>query len=156
MKISKVVLGLGLVASLPAMAEPYAEWGVIGDGMSLSELAEGMEVPEASEVSIPLAPGGVFISTTGDLSRCTMHVRTKRSVEEVCDFYRSRLKAPEYERVEELELDSEPSCAIFRGGEHRQGVGVWVYRKEVPHFVKNGNTYVVVNYHVPDGTQCEH
>ncbi|MDY6929651.1 MAG: hypothetical protein SWN10_21450 [Pseudomonadota bacterium] len=156
MKVSSLLVAVGVAVSFPVTAEPYAEWGVIGNGIPLQEIADGMEVPDASEVSIPLAPGGVFIGTAGDLSKCTMVVRTKRSVEEVCDFYRSKLTAPEYERVEEMELDSEPSCAIYRDGESKRGVGVWVYENEDPAFVKNGSTLVRVSYHMPSRTICEY
>lgn len=156
MKSLRVFLVLSFVAALPVAAEPYADWGVMGSDTPISQFAEGMKIPEASEVPIPLAPGGVFISVSGEFA-CTMVIRTRHTIEDVCGFYESELLSqPEYERVEELDeaLEPEPSCAIYRDGDNDQGVGVWVYENDSPVYINNGSTIIYLSYHSPSEKSC--
>lgn len=156
MPFARIKLAALFVISMPVVAEPYAEWGGFADGKSLSEFGTGVKVPDSEEVPIPLAPGGVFVSASGN-SNCTMHIITDRSVTEVCDFYKSKLTPPEYEgyeTVEELLLEEGESCAIFEDGISKQGIGVWVYKKESRLYAKNGTTLVAVNYHAASDEEC--
>ncbi|MDY6841078.1 MAG: hypothetical protein SV429_06155 [Pseudomonadota bacterium] len=125
------------------LAEPYAEWGVIGKDMPLQEINPDMKVPDASEVPIPPPPGAKFIVGGGD-NYCAMGLRTKRSVEEVCAYYRSKLKG--YEQVDAPTMNSKGICKIYKDGDMGSNLGVRVEKEEDPMFVENGSTLVVITY----------
>jgi hypothetical protein len=156
MKIASIVAAVGIVVSLPVMAEPYAEWGVLKNGMSLSMFAEGIDVPEASEVPIPLAPGGRFILVTYANGSCLVVVRTKHSIADTCAFYKAALSATEYQRVKEAETEGEPSCAIFKDGDAGMGgTGVMVGENTDPVHSRNGSTLVHVRYQTMSDADCD-
>ncbi len=152
MKAARFLAATGIVISFSAAAEPYAEWGVFADGTLLSEFDTSMRVPDAASVPIPLAPGGVFITNGGD-RYCSIEIRTERSVEEVCDFYESKLSSPEYEHVEPPVIGGAPSCAIYEGG-NMESNGVWIYQNSDPLVAKNGVTLIDVGYIPPIGKTC--
>lgn len=155
MKVFGIVVVIWVLMSSPVMAEPYAEWGVFLNGKSLSEFGTGEKVPDASDVPIPAPPDGAFIGVSGNRRSCMMQIITERSIDEVCDFYKSILKAPEYQSVEGMGelLKVQEGCAIYKDGVTKQGVGVWVYKKERTMYL-SGNTVVAVSYHAPSGKEC--
>lgn len=156
MKSLSVFLILSLVAALPVVAEPYAEWGVAPDGASLSTINPGMEVPDTSEVPFPPPPGGVFVSVTVASGNCLINMRVKRSVNDVCGFYKSELEAPEYRSVKEAEIEGEPSCAIYKNGNAGHGgVGVTVYKNEDRMLSRNGTTNVLLSYEPLGDGNCD-
>jgi hypothetical protein len=134
MKAARLLIAIGILVSSSAVAEPYAQWGVFADGTPLSEIDASVKMPSASDVPIPLAPGGVFVGGGGD-SDCTIGIRSKQSVEQVCTFYRSVLDSSIYQRVEDLEIEGHPSCAIYEHGDVKNGAGVWVFESTDPLFV---------------------
>ena len=152
MKLSKVILGLGLVASLPVMAEPYAEWGVLGKDTPLQELDPETKIPDASEVPIPPPPDAKFISVSGD-KFCSLALRTERPVEEVCDYYRSELGPLGYSGVDADGLDPR-GCELWKDGDTDTDLGVLVSKNEDPMFVENGSTHVVMTYPHEGGEDC--
>ncbi len=153
MRASRLVIAIGIMVSSSAVAEPYAEWGVFADGTPLSEIDTSMEMPSASDVPIPLAPGGVFVVNGGGIN-CTIEIRSKYSVEEVCAFYQSKLQSTEYQSVKDMEARVQPSCAIYQHGDVDKGAGIWVYENKDPMLVINGSTLIYVNYRPPVGKSC--
>lgn len=153
MKAARFLTAIGIVLSFSATAEPYAEWGVFADGTPLSEIDTSMEIPDSANVPIPLAPGGVFV-TNGGYSYCAIEVRTKQSVKQVCDFYKSELDSTIYQQIEPPKIGGSPSCAIFEGGDLESGAGVWVYRNIDPLVSINGSTLVDISYYAPTGKTC--
>lgn len=144
MKLSKVILGLGLVASLPAMAEPYGEWGVIGNNTSIGDHHDG-DIPEASEVPIPLAPGGVVVVVNSYERKCEVVVRTRESIEDTCAFYRDALNPDEYQRRTIPFREGSPHCAFYEDGDVG-GFGVMVHKNTDPMYERSGFTLVTVSY----------
>lgn len=144
MKISKVVLGLGLVVSLPVMAEPYGEWGVIGKSTSIGDHHDG-DIPEASEVPIPLAPGGVVVVVDSYKRICQLAVQTKQSIGDTCDFYERALDSDEYQSTTIPMREGQPHCAFFKDGDV-SGYGVTVHENTDPMYKRNGFTLVTVSY----------
>lgn len=150
MKVAKTILAFSVVWSGFVLAEPYAEWGVLSGGMPLEELDPEMKVPDVSEVPIPPPPGATFISGGGD-KYCTIGLRTKQSVEEVCNYYQTKLKG--YKQVDAPGLNSE-GCQIFKDGDMETNLGVMVEEDRDPMFVENGSTWVAVVYYIKNGESC--
>lgn len=150
MKFIKVFIVLGLLVTYQVSAEPYADWGVLIDGTPLSEYDPDKQIPDSSEVPVPPPPGGVFLTVNGDRF-CTMGLRTKVSIEDVCSFYRSKLRALGYRDV-----DTGPGedCDMFMNGDPESNLGVMVYKNEDPAYLKNGSTEVVINYLPSDNQEC--
>ncbi|MEQ5835497.1 hypothetical protein [Marinobacter sp. NFXS9] len=132
---------------MPALSEPYAEWGVFADGSPLEDFSSGDEVPEASEVFFPPPPQGVFVGTTVGSGSCLIIMRSKRSVEDVCKFYGEKLIGAGYQRVKSAEVKGGASCAIYKDGNAgHQGIGVQVYKDEDRLMVINGATLIILSY----------
>ncbi|MEQ5835765.1 hypothetical protein [Marinobacter sp. NFXS9] len=156
MKIPSALIAFAMVVSVPVAAAPYAEWGVLADGTSLKEVFVEVKMPEASEVPLPPPPGGVFINSAFGSGSCIVGMRTKHTVDEVCDFYRAKLKSPEYLSVKEAEMEGVPSCAIYKNGNaDHQAVGVLVYENEDQMMAKNGTTLTLLSYKSPVDDDCD-
>ncbi len=153
MKVARFLIAAGIVVSSSTLAEPYAPWGVFADGTPLSEFDTSTKIPAASDVPIPLAPGGVFVTDGGDIY-CDITIRTERSVKEVCAFYRSELDPAKYQSVDEPDIGGSPSCAIYQNGQMKNGTGIWVYKDMDPLVVINGSTLIHVSYKPPAGKLC--
>lgn len=153
MKVAKIILAFSVVWSGFVLAEPYAEWGVLSGGMPLEELDPEMEVPDVSAVPIPPPPGAKFINVSGG-RYCTMGVRTKLPVEEVCEYYKSELLGKGYAQVDALGLNLKEGCEIFKDGDMETDFGVMVEKSEDPMFVENGSTLVLINYRTTGNNNC--
>lgn len=150
MKVIKVFIILGLLVASQVSAEPYAEWGVLTGGTPLSEFDPDMQIPDSSEVPLPPPPEGVFIGVSGDRF-CTMGLRTKIPIEDVCGFYRSKLRPLGYRDVDAVPGES---CDMYMNGDPESNLGVIVYKNEDPAYLENGSTEVVISYLPADNQEC--
>lgn len=144
MKVSSVMIPVGFLISLPVLAEPYAEWGMIGD-QSLTLYNDGATIPPASDVPIPLAPGGAVVAVGPGDKKCLLGVRTRQSVEDTCAFYKNALNPAEYQSGRPEFLEGVPGCGFFRDGDYG-GFGVDVTKSADSAFQRNGATLVTVTY----------
>lgn len=154
MKIKAFLLsGLVIFVSAPLNAVPYAEWATM-DGVPFSA-SQDTVTPELSRVPIPPPPGGSLISVGGKQS-CTVGLKTKASVREVCGFYETRLMPLGYERVSIFgeDKDSDEECNIFQNGDAVNGAGVSVYEVLNSAAKENGTTQVIVSYPPSEQYPC--
>lgn len=153
MRATKILLIFWIMIASQVLAEPYAEWGILSGGLSLKELDPEMRVPDSSDVPIPAPPGAKFINVSGG-RYCTMGIRTKLPVEDVCDYYKSKLSGQGYAQVEAPYMNLKGACEIYKNGDMNTDLGVMVEKSEDPMFMENGKTLVLVTYRPNDKGGC--
>jgi hypothetical protein len=152
-KSSRILCIFGLIISSQVIAEPYAERGTVAGGMSLEELDPDVKVPDSAEVPIPPPPDAKFISGGGD-KYCVIGLRTELSVNDVCDYYKSKLYGRGYSQVASPTMNLKGACEIYKNGDMDTDFGVMVEKSEDPMFMENGKTLVLVTYRSNDKGGC--
>ena len=150
MKIVKVAFTFGLVMASQVSAEPYADWGRMNDGTSIAGMDHNMLIPDASDVPIPLPPGGVLEGLYGE-EFVVLSIRTHMTPGDVCSFFESKLLPLGYDHVDFDGFDFGQDCTIYKDGDIESNMGVLVSFEESRLFDINGTTKILIRYVVDDG-----